>query len=377
MRHIPPKALPGIVAAAMLALTTTALTGSEDSGVAAAAARQSRFYAVRYLVSDGFLPAEHTDPLLVNPWGLAFNPNGFSWVADAGSGYSTLYDGNGVKNPLNVTVAVPPAGTPPSSPTGIVYSGGNDFVVTDHGVSGPARFIFATEEGIIAAWAPAVDGTHALMVADRTSVEANYKGLAFGANGTGHYIYATDFHNNRIDVFDSTFKLAMLPGDFTNPKVPRGYAPFGIQNIFGNLYVTYAKQDDDAEDEVAGAGFGFVVVFDANGNFIRRMASRGTLNAPWGLALAPSDFGRFRNAVLVGNFGDGRINAFDARTDEFLGQLRNAADGKPFEVEGLWALQFGNGLLSQPVNTLFFTAGVDDEAHGLYGRLDGSDRAAP
>src|SRR6185295_8379449 len=180
--RIPPKALPGLAVAAVLALMTTMLAASDDSSVAAAAAHQGRFYAVRYLVSDGFLPAEHTDPLLVNPWGLAFNPNGFSWVADAGTGYSTLYDGNGVKNPLNVIVAVPPGGTPPSSPTGIVFSGGTDFVVTDHGVSGPARFIFATEEGIIAAWAPAVDGTHALMVADRTSVEANYKGLAFGAN---------------------------------------------------------------------------------------------------------------------------------------------------------------------------------------------------
>jgi uncharacterized protein (TIGR03118 family) len=309
------------------------------------------------------------DAQLVNPWGIVFNPNGFVWVADNGSGVSTLYDGNGVKNALVVTIPTPPGGTPPSAPTGIVFSSGSDFVVTAGAVSGPSRFIFASEEGTISGWAPNVDMTHAILAADRSGVGAIYKGLALAGNGSGHFLYATDFHNNRIDVFDSGFHLVTAPGGFTDTKIPRGYAPFGIQNILGALYVTYAKQDEDGEDDVAGPGFGFVDVFDADGNLIRRFARHGTLNAPWGLAMAPANFGRFSNALLVGNFGDGRINAFDPVSGNLRGQLR-ADDGHAIEIEGLWGLAFGNGLLSQPTNTLFFAAGPDDEAHGLYGRID-------
>ena len=214
-----------------------------------------------------------------------------------------------------------------------------------------------------------MDATHALLAVNRSGAGAIYKGLALAGNGNGHFLYATDFHHARVDVFDSAFHRVRMPGAFTDPGIPEGFAPFGIQNILGDLYVTYARQDDDAEDDVAGAGLGFVDVFDANGHLIRRFASRNTLNAPWGLALAPADFGHFSNTLLVGNFGDGRINAFDIRTREFRGQLRNA-DHSVVEIEGLWGMAFGNGVSKQPTHTLFFAAGPGDEEHGLYGRID-------
>jgi uncharacterized protein (TIGR03118 family) len=291
------------------------------------------------------------------------------WVADNGTGVATIYDGNGVKASLVVTIPPPPGGTPPSAPTGIVASTGNDFVVTKGTVSGASRFIFSTEDGTIAGWSPAVDATNAVIAVDNSASGAIYKGLALAGTGAGRFLYATDFHHNRVDVFDSSFHPVTTAGGFMDPKLPDHYAPFGIQNILGNLYVTYAKQDDDAEDDVAGPGFGFVNVFDANGNLIRRFASRGVLNAPWGVALAPADFGRFSNRLLIGNFGDGRISAFDLATREFMGQLRTGP-GEPLEIEGLWGIAFGNGVASQRPNWLFFSAGPGDEEHGLYGRIE-------
>jgi uncharacterized protein (TIGR03118 family) len=193
--------------------------------------------------------------------------------------------------------------------------------------------------------------------------------LALAANGQGNFLFAADFHNARIDIFDAAFQPVTWAGAFVDPKLPAGYAPFGIQNLQGNLYVAYAKQDVDARDEVPGPGLGLVDVFDASGKLIRRVATGGRLNAPWGLALAPADFGRFSNALLVGNFGDGRITAYDARSGETLGQLRGP-DGRRLVIPGLWGLAFGNGISSQPTGTLFFAAGINDEADGLYGRID-------
>ena len=325
-------------------------------------------YSVHNLVSDGGVPADHhADADLVNAWGIAFNPNAVVWIANNGTGTSTLYDGAGVKQGL--VVPIPPIGS--AAPTGIVFSGGNDFMVTGPAGTAAARFIFATEGGTIAAWAPGIDPlNHAVETVPKTATGgAIFKGLALAGNGDAHFLYAADFHNNRIQVFDGTFKPATLPGSFTDPHLPRHFAPFNIQNILGNLYVTFARQDDEQSDEIAGEGFGFVSVFDANGNFIRRFASRGTLNAPWGIALAPADFGRFSNMILVGNFGDGRISAFDLDTGDFRGLLRTA-NHRAVSIEGLWGLAFGNGVLGQPTNALFFTAGPGDEEHGLYGRID-------
>jgi uncharacterized protein (TIGR03118 family) len=327
------------------------------------------FYQQRNLVSDGFVPAEHTDPHLVNPWGIAFNPNGFVWVADNGTGVSTLYDGDGILQSPIVAIPVPPGGSGPGNPTGIVFNGSGDFVVSQGDLSGPSRFIFASENGTIAAWVPNVDFTNALLVVDRSAAGAIYKGLALAATGTGNFLYATDFHNSRIDVFDKAFQPATLAGSFQDPDLPDGFGPFGIRNINGDLYVTYAKQDEDKEDDVQGKGLGVVDVFDANGQLIRRFATGGRLNAPWGLALAPADFGKFSNRLLIGNFGDGAINAYDLATGQFRGVLRNT-DGQKLTNEGLWGISFGNGLFNQPTSVLFFAAGPGDEAHGLYGRIE-------
>ena len=361
-----------LIALAGVTISATAEPPAQDA-IADFRSRPASSYSVHNLVSDGGVPADHTDPDLVNPWGLVFNPTAFVWVANAETGVATLYNGAGVKQSLVVTVPTPQGGAPPSHPTGIVFSGGSDFVVANGGVTGPSRFIFATEDGTISGWAPNVDATHAILKVDNSARGAIYKGLALAGNGNSHLLYATDFHHARIDVFDASFNAVTAPGGFRDPRIPRGYSPFGIQNILGNLYVTYAKQDEDKADDVAGPGFGFVNVFDANGTLLRRLVRRGVLNAPWGLALAPADFGHFSNRLLVGNFGDGRVSAFDLRTGEFQGQLRRA-NRRAIKIDGLWALVFGNGVAGQPTSTLFFTAGPDDEQHGLYGRIDAVGR---
>jgi len=326
-------------------------------------------YTQRNLVSDGTIPAERTDPNLVNSWGVAFNPFGFVWVADADAHVSTLYDGDG--NVQSLVVQIPsPTTADGGEPTGIVFNASNGFQVSQGGLTGASRFLFATEQGVIAGWAPNVDGTHAIRAVNNSATGANYKGLALSAGGGGQLLYATDFFHARVDVFDSTFKpVALPPGAFVDPGIPRGFAPFGIQAIGGNIYVTYAKQDASMTDEVVGPGLGYVDVYTPTGTLIRRIASRGTLNAPWGIALAPAAFGSFSNALLIGNFGDGRINAYEPVFGFPLGMLRDR-HFKPIQIEGLWGMQFGNGFANQPVNTLFFASGPDDEEHGLYGRLD-------
>jgi uncharacterized protein (TIGR03118 family) len=326
-------------------------------------------YQQHNLVANAAGAADVTDANLVNPWGLAFNPFGPAWVANNSTGVSTLYDGAGAVNPLVVQI---PSATDVSGghPTGIVFNGSPEFVVTAGEVSEASKFIFATEEGVIAGWAPTVDATHAVRVVDNTTTGAVYKGLALSANGTGGLLYATDFFNNKVDVFDGTFKpVTLTTGAFTDPSLPAGFAPFGIQVINGSIYVSYAMQDESKLDDVKGAGLGFVNVFDTNGQLIRRLISQGNLNAPWGMALAPASFGEFGDRLLVGNFGDGTINAFSLVTGGFIGPVSDA-NGSPIVIDGLWALAFGNGYMNQPVNTLFFTAGPNDEQGGLYGRID-------
>src|SRR5262245_57535998 len=209
-------------------------------------------YQQRNLVSDGSVPAAHTDPNLINPWGIAFNPNGPVWVADNGTGVATLYDGQGVPQPpmqpLVVIIPTPPASTEPANPTGIVFNGSMDFVVSQGGASGPAAFLFASENGTISGWSPMVDRTHAILAVGNSSTGAIYKGLALAANGTANFLYATDFHHNKIDVFDAQFHPATLAGTFMDPDLPAGFAPFGIRNLNGDLYVTYAQQDEDKKD---------------------------------------------------------------------------------------------------------------------------------
>ncbi|AUT71487.1 TIGR03118 family protein [Paraburkholderia hospita] len=319
------------------------------------------------LVSDGAVSAPHTDPNLKNPWGVAFNPKGFVWVADNATNLATLYDGNGVPQSLVVTI---PAGTNgDAAPTGIVFNGTQSFTVTQNGKSGLAAFIFVGEGGTITAWAPAVGPTNAFKMYDDAAGGAVYKGLALAANNGSNFLYATDFHNNKIDVFDTNFTKVTMPGGFKDSAIPAGFAPFGIQLIGSNLFVTYAMQDTAKHDNVAGAGLGMVDVFDTAGNLKQHFATGAPLNAPWGIAQAPSNFGTFSGAILIGNFGDGTINAFDVSSGKSMGPLKSSNGGTIIEP-GLWGIAFGNNLSNQPSNTLFFTAGPNDEADGVYGRID-------
>jgi uncharacterized protein (TIGR03118 family) len=322
------------------------------------------------LVSDIPGLALHTDPDLVNPWGISHSASSPFWVSDNGTGLSTLYNGAGTKQALVVTIP-PPAGSPPgttATPTGQVFNGTADFAVTNGSVSGPSRFIFATEDGTISGWNPAVDPTHAILAVDNSGPGAIYKGLAIGANASGNFLYAANFHAGTIDVFDKDFHQVQLAGSFTDPNLNRGFAPFNIQNLGGKLYVTYAKQDADGEDDVAGPANGYVDIFDTNGNLLQRLATRGRLNSPWGLAIAPAAFGAFAGDLLVGNFGDGRINIIDPVTGEFLDQLRDV-NNRAITIDGLWGLIVGNGGNGGDADKVYFTAGPDDETHGLFGSL--------
>ena len=363
-----------IASLSVAALAACGGGGGGDSGPAAPAPGVgTQSYAATNLISDvntssNPYATSNVDTHLVNAWGIAFNPNGYVWVANAGTSSSTLYDGNGVMQSLIVDIPAGAAGS--ANPTGIVFNGSNDFVVSQAGASGASPFIFVGEAGTLAGWSPGVNLNAAVTVYDGAASGTVYKGLALASSAGANFLYATDFHNARIDVFDASFTKVTVAGGFTDPTLPAGYAPFGIQAIGGQLYVTFAKQDAAAHDNVNGAGLGLVDVFDATGHFVKRLVDvGGPLNAPWGMALAPANFGPFSNALLVGNFGDGRIDAFDASTGASLGSL-SKADGTPITVTGLWGIAFGNGINNQPLNTLFFAAGPANETHGVYGRID-------
>jgi len=326
-------------------------------------------YRASALVSDGPVRAAQVDARLVNPWGIAFNPVGFVWVANNGSNTSTLYDGNGV--PQTLVVSIPAGSRGAAAPTGIVFNGSSDFVVSAGGLSGPAPFIFDGEGGTLSAWSPTVNRLNAITVYDDGAGGAVYKGLAIASNGGANTLYAADFHNNKIDVFNASFaKLTLATGSFVDPQLPTGYAPFGIQAIGSRIYVAYALKQTGSDDEVAGPGLGVLAAFNTDGSFVAQLVGpNGALNAPWGIAMAPPDYGAFSNALLVGNFGDGSIHAFNATTGEAIGAL-TAADGSRIVLRGLWGIAFGNGLNGQPTNTLFYAAGANDEANGVYGRID-------
>jgi uncharacterized protein (TIGR03118 family) len=323
-------------------------------------------YVQHNLVSDIPGMADRTDPNVVNPWGIVAGPTTPLWIADNHTGVSSVYDGNGVQARAIVTVPPPGGFLPPSAPSGIVFNATTDFVV---GPNQPSRFIFATEDGTIAGWN---NGSGAVLKVDLAPLHAVYKGLALANGGGNNRLYATNFHNNRVDVFDAGFNPVALAGAFSDPNLPAGFAPFGIQLVGSQLYVTYAMQDAARHDDVSGAGNGYVSVFDPNGHFIKRFASNGPLNSPWGIALAPAGFGGFGGALLIGNFGDGRINAFNPNTGAWLGQLEDTA-GKAISIEGLWGLTFGNGNRSGSTRTLYFTAGIaaggNTEDHGLFGMV--------
>jgi uncharacterized protein (TIGR03118 family) len=350
-------------------IATVAIVASAVASALPATAQQKANEFVQHnLVSDVPGLAAVTDDSLQNPWGLAQGPTTPVWVADNGTNVATLYSGDGVGGPvskLGLTVSIPGDG-----PTGQVFNSTSGFVVSDGaGHSGPAVFIFDSESGDITGWNPAVPpppfSTHAQL---GTHVDgAIYKGLALATSGGAPHLYAANFHAGTVDVFDSTFTQVHLDGSFTDPKLPKGYAPFDVAHLNGQLYVAYAVQDANAEDEVAGPAKGIVDVFDTSGHFVRRLVSHGHLNAPWGMTIAPPGFGQFAGDLLVGNFGDGRIHAYDAETGQFDGTMRGT-DNRPIEIDGLWALMFGNGTTAGHTS-LLFSAGIDDEANGLYGSI--------
>jgi uncharacterized protein (TIGR03118 family) len=304
------------VVACGAAIATLVSCGGSSSANNSNPPVQSSF-TVTALVSDGAVSAAHTDANLKNPWGVAFNPKGFVWVADNGTNVATLYDGNGV--PQSLVVTIPDGKNGSASPTGIVSNGTQSFTVTENGKSGVAAFIFTGEGGTITAWAPAVGPTNAFVMYDDGTGGAVYKGLALAANNGNNFLYATDFHNNKIDVFDTNFTKVAMPGGFTDPAIQAGFAPLGIQAIGSNLFVTYAMQDAAKHDDVAGAGLGMVDVYDTAGNLKQHFATGGPLNAPWGIAQAPGNFGSMSGAILIGNFSDGTINAFNASSGQSIG----------------------------------------------------------
>src|SRR5256886_9816747 len=361
----------GVLAVAVPAALAVAAAAPAASARPHGHGPENEFRQTNLVCNLNTVGAQVVDPNLVNPWGLALGPTTPLWVADNGTSVATVYTvspGGAMVSNFGLTVTLPPAD---SAPTGQVFNPTGDFVVTSKAGMGPALFIFSSEGGQIIAWNPKADpivngaSTAQTEFGSKTAV---YKGLAIASTRFGTFLYASNFHDNRVDVFNTRFHRVHLFGDFRDRHLPPGYAPFGIREIHGFLYVTYAKQDAAKHDDVSGPGHGFVDVFDTNGNLIRRLVSRGQLNSPWGLVLAPANFGKFSKDLLVGNFGDGHINAFDPKTGAFLGALRDQRS-RVIVIDGLWALVFGNGNLAGPTNTLFFTAGIADEAHGLFGTI--------
>ncbi|HKB05120.1 MAG TPA: TIGR03118 family protein [Gemmataceae bacterium] len=321
-------------------------------------------YLATDLISDQAGVARITDPTLVNAWGIAIGPVS-AWVSANGSGLSEVYTGDVNGSPIGAPFKVT---IPGGAPTGQVFNGTTDFVVTNGTTSAPAFFIFASEAGRVTGWNPTVTPITTAKPGFEATDGAIYKGIALANNGTGNFLYLADFHNGKIDVLDKDFHKTTLAGNFTDPNLRTGYAPFNIAAIGGKLYVTYAKQDADKEDDVQGPGLGFIDTFDLNGNFQGRLVSRGVLNAPWAVVKAPADFGDFSGDLLVGNFGDGRINAFDPASGKLLGTL-SSSPGHPVVIDGLWGLSFGNGNTAGDANALYYAAGPDDETHGLYGKI--------
>jgi uncharacterized protein (TIGR03118 family) len=345
------------------------------------------------LVSDipGLAPANPPDSFLLNPWGLSYSPTSPFWVSDNNAGVTTLYTGTGAKIPLTANpsqgVNIPlPDGMPGGTPTGTVFnSSGGGFEVTENGKTGSSVFLFATEDGTIVGWAPSVDRNNAIIAVDNSGnnftepdplkqTGAVYKGVAIATDASGQtLLYASNFRSGHVDVFHTDFTPdTNLPtGAFTDPHLPKGYAPFDIQELNGKIYVTYALQNAEKHDDVAGQGHGFVDSYNLDGSGETRVVTRGQLDSPWGLAIAPASFGDLAGDLLIGNFGNGRINAFDIAENgrgHFEGQLKDP-NGNPIQIDGLWALKVGNDHAAGSSQTVFFTAGINGESDGLFGSL--------
>jgi len=320
-------------------------------------------FVQRNLVSNIPGLAAVTDTNLVNPWGISFSASSAFWISDNGSGLSTLYNSAGTPLSLIVTIPPPTGQSGHAAPTGTIANSVPGFYGTG---TSTAHFIFATEDGTISAWS---SGTNAVLKVDYSVSNAVFKGLAAGTVGGTNYIYATDFHNGQVDTFDTNYQPVALAGTFTDTNLPAGYAPFGIQNLNNRLYVTFALQDADKHDDVHGPGNGYVDIFDTSGRLVQPLITKSVLNSPWGVAWAPVGFGAYGGDLLIGNFGDGRINVFNPTTGAWLGALQISTNGAPFEEPGLWGIAFGNGQSGGDAHTLYFTAGINDESDGLFGSI--------
>jgi uncharacterized protein (TIGR03118 family) len=313
--------------------------------------------------------ARYTDGNLRNAWGLVASPSGRLIVANNGAGVGSFYAASG--RPLSLVITIPaPEADATSTPTDVALNFSWDFRISHNGRTRPSLLLFVTEDGTIAGWHPDLDRTNAFIVVDNSGSEAVYKGVALGHTWAGRFLYAANFKAGIVEMYDRNFRLVKT---FTDTNLPAGFAPFGIRNIFGRLVVTFAKQaPPENDDDLPGPGLGYVDVFSTSGRLLFRFASEGPLNAPWGLAVAPWNFGRFSNTLLVGNFGDGRINAYSLRTGAFLGQLKDK-NGQPIEIDGLWGLAVGYGSYSlndySGTRSVYFTAGPNDENDGLLGVL--------
>lgn len=339
----------GVTLATLLLLATFAL---------------GQHYQQTNLVSDLPGVAARTDTNLINAWGLARSGTSPWWVNSAGASVSILYNGSGEAFPpaSSLVVSVPPSG---SEPTGIVFNGTTDFEV---GIGAPARFIFVTTDGVISGWNPAVD-PNAVVVKDNSETAA-YTGLAISQWEGKNYIYAANFKGKQVEVYDGKFDpVSFGSSAFHDPALPEDFSPFNVQAIGDRIYVTFAKLEEGGDEEIQGAGLGYVDAFNASGELVLRLKHGRWLNAPWGIALAPAQgFGKFSGELLVGNLGSGEIAVYNPTTGNFHGLLRDV-HGKPIEIEGLWALGFGNGANAGPPTTLFFAAGIEDETHGLFGTI--------
>jgi uncharacterized protein (TIGR03118 family) len=349
-------------------LATIGLTAGLVAGTAAFAApagaggpAHDNRYSVTNLVSDQAGVAQITDPNLGNAWGLAAGPTTPIWVANNHTDSSTVYPGDVKGSPITgPALTVPVDG---GAPTGVVFNPTSSFMVPS--AAAPATFIFDSESGNITAWSGADAGADAVIMA--SNGDADYKGLALAESHGAPYLYAASFGHNAVEVYDSSFMLQHWSGAFVDPRLPKNYAPFNIAAIGNELYVSYALHEPGDDDDTAGAHHGFIDVYGTNGRLHQRLVSRGQLDSPWGMTIAPSGFGQFGGALLVGNFGDGHIHAYNRSNGRYLGVVRDA-NGKPITIDGLWALEFGNGVTGDR-SAMLFSAGPDDENHGLFGTI--------
>ena len=390
-RAVPNRASASVSFGVISALSLVACGGGGGSGGSSATQmaptppQTTSGFADTALVSDkaGVVATATTiDANLSNPWGIAVGPGLPFWISDNNNNLSTLYSGTGAvetnavtgNNDVGIAIPVSAAGAP-ANPTGQVYNGNGGFLIPTSGGKESALFIFDGEGGTIAAWANASGATAVTAYDDGVANGANhavYKGLALGSVNGVAFLYATDLHNNKVDVFDTNFtKPAAMQGKFVDPAIPEGFAPFGIAALDGKLYVSYAKQDAAKHDQMTGAGLGYVDIFDFSGSFVSRFASAGALNAPWGMAFAPAGFGSLAGDLLIGNFGDGKINIFAPNGTALatsMGTL-TVINGGTISIPGLWSLVFGNGDPDKPATTLFYTAGFADQTDGVFGSI--------